>query len=244
MKLHVDRRAPAAAVKELRRGLDVLSHEVHGFDTGNSGCPEDSASFRGGEFEQRKPFKCELCQARFTYKHGLTRHMKRSHRNVNVPFECAECLMAFKKKSELQAHSTKSPFLNTFKFPLLFVSEYSFCLSWANAIASLTRLISNHKQTEHNHRDGEDTVHDDADATENSPTHVCLVCDQTFSRKQYLRAHLRTHFESQRIVECKLNHRKLVRPGPRCCCTDTAQSIFEHAVDSLRLTIRLRMVRS
>ncbi|POM78426.1 Hypothetical protein PHPALM_4043 [Phytophthora palmivora] len=56
--------------------------------------------------------------------------------------------------------------------------------------------LKNHRQTEHNHGDREDTVHDDADATEKTPTHVCLVCDQTFSRKQYLRAHLRTHFES------------------------------------------------
>ncbi|POM65943.1 LOW QUALITY PROTEIN: Hypothetical protein PHPALM_18273 [Phytophthora palmivora] len=76
----VDRRVPPSTLKELRRGLDALSHEVHdrmpsyapqgysyhsaygygayassshsvpsypSYDTCSSGCPEDSASFRG-----------------------------------------------------------------------------------------------------------------------------------------------------------------------------------------------------
>jgi hypothetical protein len=41
----------------------------------------------------------------------------------------------------LVSNSTKSPTLNTIKFPLPCLSEYSFCLSWADAIASRTRLI-------------------------------------------------------------------------------------------------------
>ncbi|TYZ62669.1 hypothetical protein PybrP1_002848 [[Pythium] brassicae (nom. inval.)] len=55
--------------------------------------------------EQEKPFRCELCQIGFAYSHGLARHMKRSHLNENKPYTCGQCLLAFKKKSELQAHS-------------------------------------------------------------------------------------------------------------------------------------------
>lgn len=54
---------------------------------------------------KEKPFQCELCQARFAYKHGLVRHTNRSHLNQDRPYQCAVCQLAFKKKSLLQAHS-------------------------------------------------------------------------------------------------------------------------------------------
>lgn len=57
-----------------------------------------------------------------------------------------------------------------------------------------------HKEAEHGSEKEPSAADSDAAATKQPSTpssaHVCLVCDQTFSRKQYLRAHLRTHFES------------------------------------------------
>lgn len=61
-----------------------------------------TAHARDGE---TKPFQCELCHVGFAYSHGLVRHMHRSHANANKPYTCEQCLLAFKKKSELQAHS-------------------------------------------------------------------------------------------------------------------------------------------
>lgn len=55
--------------------------------------------------KDEKPFTCDLCQARFAYKHGLVRHMNRSHLNSDKPYKCSVCQLAFKKKSLLQAHS-------------------------------------------------------------------------------------------------------------------------------------------
>ncbi|RLN74841.1 hypothetical protein BBJ28_00018492 [Nothophytophthora sp. Chile5] len=173
--------------------------------------------------EERKPFKCELCQARFTYKHGLTRHANRSHRNLNTPFECAACLLAFKKKSDLQAHS----YVHTGVLPF----ECEDC-----GVRFLKRfLLVRHQRTHAAHRasqtqvfvcetsadcgeiffsleereEHERTAHDKPDPTNDKdgdcavetkqatlPKLLCRVCDRTFQRKHYLRAHLRTHFES------------------------------------------------
>ncbi|EEY56656.1 uncharacterized protein PITG_10209 [Phytophthora infestans T30-4] len=164
--------------------------------------------------EERKPYKCELCQARFTYNHGLTRHMKRSHRNVNLPFECSECLKGFKKKSELQAHSyvhtgvlpfecedCGERFLKRFwltrhqrKHEANKDADTQVYVCDCGEICFDEEELKTHKQNEHGNEDGEDAV-DDAKAKE-TPAHLCLVCDQTFTRKQYLRVHLRTHFES------------------------------------------------
>ncbi|KAG7390245.1 hypothetical protein PHYPSEUDO_008383 [Phytophthora pseudosyringae] len=166
--------------------------------------------------EERKPFKCELCQARFTYNHGLTRHMKRSHRNVNLPFECSECLKGFKKKSELQAHSYVHTGLLPFecedcgeRFLKRFLLGRHRRTHEANRAADTQVYVcdcgeicfdeeelKSHKQTEHSGGRGEYAAEDGAEVKMETLAHVCLVCDQTFSRKQYLRAHLRTHFES------------------------------------------------
>ncbi|KUF80504.1 Transcription factor IIIA [Phytophthora nicotianae] len=163
--------------------------------------------------EERKPYKCELCQARFTYKHGLTRHIKRSHRNVNLPFECSECLKGFKKKSELQAHSyvhtgvlpfeceeCGDRFLKRFwltrhqrKHEANKDADTQVFVCDCGEICFDEEELNTHKQTEHGKEEAEDDVGAEAKET---PAHLCLVCDQTFSRKQYLRAHLRTHFES------------------------------------------------
>lgn len=62
-------------------------------------------SIHKSDEQHEKPFRCELCQIGFAYSHGLARHMNRSHLNENKPYTCAQCLLAFKKKSELQAHS-------------------------------------------------------------------------------------------------------------------------------------------
>ncbi|KAG3050956.1 hypothetical protein PI125_g26363 [Phytophthora idaei] len=47
-----------------------------------------------------------------------------------------------------------------------------------------------------------------------------------------------------RVVECKLNHGESLWSRARGCRTDTAQSVFEHPVDTLRPFIRLGMVSS
>ncbi|KAJ0392758.1 hypothetical protein P43SY_007283 [Pythium insidiosum] len=53
-----------------------------------------------------KPFGCALCGVRFVHKHALTRHHANCHSDtVNRPYVCSVCLLAFKKKTQLQAHS-------------------------------------------------------------------------------------------------------------------------------------------
>nr|CCA20095.1 conserved hypothetical protein [Albugo laibachii Nc14] len=48
---------------------------------------------------------CDLCQATFLYKHGLDRHLLRSHAvNALKSHQCGTCLLAFRKKHMLQAH--------------------------------------------------------------------------------------------------------------------------------------------
>ncbi|CAI5741021.1 unnamed protein product [Hyaloperonospora brassicae] len=164
--------------------------------------------------EVRKPFKCDLCQARFTYNHGLTRHVKRSHWNVNRPFECAECRKGFKKKSELQAHSyvhtgvlpfeckeCGERFMKRFqmtrhqrKHSVNKSADTEVYVCDCGELCFDEQELKDHRQAEHGQETGAE-AHGEAMEQE-ACRHVCLVCDQTFSRKQSLRAHLRTHFES------------------------------------------------
>ncbi|TDH70337.1 hypothetical protein CCR75_002900 [Bremia lactucae] len=173
----------------------------------------DAVHIRGvhQSLEERKPFNCELCKARFTYNHGLTRHLKRSHHNVNRPFECSACLKGFKKKSELQAHSyvhtgvlpfqcndCSERFLKKFwltrhqrKHQATQKADTQVYACACGEIYFEENELQSHKESEH---------HSDTAIESNEINafmqHSCLVCEQTFTRKQYLRAHLRTHFES------------------------------------------------
>lgn len=161
-----------------------------------------------------KSFRCELCQIDFAYKHGLVRHQHRAHANENKPYACTTCLVAFKKKSELQAHSyvhtgvlpfacddCSQRFLKRFQLTRharthsanrsaqtqVLVCEHADC----NEILFSTNELEAHVKTAH--------AGSQADVQEQSKGRavllVCKVCDRTFERNQNLRAHLRTHFE-------------------------------------------------
>eukprot|EP00644_Phytophthora_capsici_P013046 jgi/Phyca11/540795/estExt2_Genewise1Plus.C_PHYCAscaffold_50598 len=179
--------------------------------------------------QERKPFTCELCGARFAYSHGLMRHKKNSHQNPNLSFECTECLKGFKKKSELQAHS----YVHTGVLPFecedcgeRFLKKFWLTRHQrtheANKEADTQVYVcdcgeicfdkdelASHKKTEHS--SGNDTSEGGVNGNGvkvDTPTHVCLVCEQTFTRMQYLRAHLRTHFESlddRKQYTCPMN---------------------------------------
>ncbi|KAI9917477.1 hypothetical protein PsorP6_012530 [Peronosclerospora sorghi] len=166
--------------------------------------------------DERKPFQCELCDARFAYNHGLTRHTKRSHRNVNLPFECSKCLKGFKKRSDLQAHS----YVHTGVLPFQceecgdrFIKRFSLTRHQRKHDAhreAATQVyvcdcgeicfdeneLKRHQEAHQCARDGNNSTADREISKREGSTHVCLVCEQTFCRKQSLRAHLRTHFES------------------------------------------------
>lgn len=166
--------------------------------------------------EELKQFQCKLCHARFTYNHGLTRHMKRSHWNVNLPFECNKCLKRFRKKSELQGHS----YVHTGVLPFecrdcgeRFLKRFWLTRHQRKHVANKAadtqvyacdcgeiyfdiNELESHKETEHGRGEANDDVDNGDDVYKTTPVHLCLVCDQSFARKQYLRAHLRTHFES------------------------------------------------
>ncbi|DAZ94016.1 TPA: hypothetical protein N0F65_001627 [Lagenidium giganteum] len=179
--------------------------------------------------EHSKQFSCTLCHAAFTYKHALVRHMHRSHTNINKPYQCDVCLLAFKKKSELQAHS----YVHTGIYPFpcnecdeRFLKRYHLVRHQRrheSAKASQVQVrfcevdgceemfFSKTEEKQHMQEvhGGDDQTHGDG---KDAPQlhHVCKVCDRSFPRKQNLRAHLRTHFEP-------LDDRKLiVCPMPGC----------------------------
>lgn len=209
-----------------------------------------------------KSFRCEICDIGFAYSHGLVRHKNRSHVNQNKPYECAQCLLAFKKKSDLQAHSYVHTGVLPFtcnvcqarfakRFQLVrhershggtkkAQAQVIFCeedgcgemLFTAEDKAQHGRDV-HHKSTPTNKEESEkkpnkgkkrkraESIPSDAtvDADANRKTLlVCQVCEHTFQRKQYLRAHLRTHFEA--VDERKMH----VCPMDGCANTYTRKS--------------------
>lgn len=156
-----------------------------------------------------KSFRCELCQIDFAYKHGLVRHQHRAHANENKPYACSTCLVAFKKKSELQAHS----YVHTGVLPFAcedcdqrFLKRFQLTrharTHSANRSAQTQVLVCEHQDCNEIFFSTEElethvkTAHADQEQSKGRGVLlVCKVCDRTFERNQNLRAHLRTHFE-------------------------------------------------
>ncbi|XP_021959739.1 zinc finger protein 493 isoform X1 [Folsomia candida] len=63
---------------------------------------------RRHEFKVRaeRPFKCEICQARFLIKGDLTRHLKNHRPREDFTLTCPQCPMLFFKSSLLKTHLT------------------------------------------------------------------------------------------------------------------------------------------
>ena len=53
--------------------------------------------------ERKKPFKCEICNAEFTSKHGMKGHIATIHEGKKL-FKCDICNASFGKKGNLNKH--------------------------------------------------------------------------------------------------------------------------------------------
>ncbi|KAG6959637.1 hypothetical protein JG687_00008663 [Phytophthora cactorum] len=194
-------------------GEDLIKNENNQIEESNAHARNLKCAECGEQFQfatelsahsqrtRHRPFGCQDggCEKRYSKREHLTRHVETVHvrgstqsleerkpyKNVNLPFECSECLKGFKKKSELQAHSYRKHEANKEADTQVYVCD-------CGEICFDEDELNTHKQTEHGNEEGKDAV----DGAKETPAHMCLVCDQTFARKQYLRAHLRTHFES------------------------------------------------
>lgn len=194
---------------------------------------------------QDKPFQCELCQARFAYKHGLVRHANRSHLNSDKPYQCIVCQLAFKKKAQLQAHT----FVHTGVLPFecdvcsqrfqkrfqlvrhqrshindkpadtqVFFCDEPGCDTMLFSVEEKAAHAAEHKQNDSSCKLTSDSELKAAVEVATPPLLACKVCDRRFERQQYLRSHLRTHFEA-------VDERKLYScPVPGCDKTYTRQS--------------------
>ena len=55
---------------------------------------------------EEKPFKCAICEAKFTMKNSLTTHIATVHEEKK-PFKCHLCGADFAKKQNLNGHITR-----------------------------------------------------------------------------------------------------------------------------------------
>lgn len=169
---------------------------------------------------------CDLCQATFQYKHGLERHMRRSHFiNELKSHQCAICLLTFRKKHSLQAHM----FIHTGVIPFP-------CENCDQAYMKRYQLVKHHEakhagtslplemvgrargQTEDtsqsismatsesdsdsepgNGMDASSAICNGKRTESETPTQssiYCQLCCQAFRFKKNFRAHLQTHYIS------------------------------------------------
>ncbi|CAI5745384.1 unnamed protein product [Peronospora destructor] len=165
-----------------------------------STCKEDKSSSSNSRDLNtiQSSILCAECGEQFMFATKLVEHgglRKKSelqaHSYVHtgvLPFECEECGERFLKRFWLTRHQRKHD-ANKKADAQVYVCD-------CGKICFDEDKLESHKQIEHSSEDRKDIVDGGGSPKEELPTSVCLVCDQTFSRKQYLRAHLRTYFES------------------------------------------------
>lgn len=164
---------------------------------------------------QNKPYECAACLLAFKKKSDLQAHSY-VHTGV-LPFECDACQARFAKRFQLVRHERSHGGSKKSQAQVLFCEEDS-CGEMLFSTEEkaqhdrevhhkLTSAIKKDEKTKKKARGPAkgkkrrraESIPSDAsvDADANYKTLlVCQVCARTFQRKQYLRAHLRTHFEA------------------------------------------------
>jgi len=123
-----------------------------------------------------KPYRCEICQRKFTQLSHLQQHI-RTHTG-DKPYKCRHpgCNKAFSQLSNLQSHSrchqTDKPYKCNSCYKC-FVDE-----------AALLDHIPKHKESKH------------------LKTHICHYCGKSYTQETYLTKHMQKHTEK---AEKKLN---------------------------------------
>lgn len=161
---------------------------------------------------QNKPYECAQCLLAFKKKSDLQAHSY-VHTGV-LPFECDECQARFAKRFQLVRHERSHSGSKKPQAQVLFCEEDG-C---GEMLFSAEEKVQHDREVHHKpvakkesekkkpselakgkKRRRAESIPSDAsvDADANRKTLlVCQVCARTFQRKQYLRAHLRTHFEA------------------------------------------------
>ena len=58
---------------------------------------------RASVHEEKKPFKCDICDYRCSYKGSMNRHVSSVHEEKK-PFKCDICDYSFSQKSVMKSH--------------------------------------------------------------------------------------------------------------------------------------------
>ena len=72
--------------------------------------------------EERK-FECKVCQAKFTRRHGLQRHLDSAH--LSMIFSCKNCLTSYKRADALKKHMTQPCVPKVSNNPIISVQNIS-----------------------------------------------------------------------------------------------------------------------
>jgi len=116
-----------------------------------------------------KPYRCEICQRKFTQLSHLQQHI-RTHTG-DKPYKCRHpgCNKAFSQLSNLQSHSrchqTDKPY------------KCNSCYKCFQDEASLLDHIPKHKESKH------------------LKTHICQFCGKSYTQETYLTKHMQKHTE-------------------------------------------------
>ena len=160
---------------EVNEFSDANFVDVH--ETKNEMLPNSAESDIKSELEKNPlSVKCTLCDACFSVKTNLNKHIKYVHEKKK-PFECHICDANFASKQGMNTH-TKS----------VHEGEKPFKCDICDYISAKKSHVKTHTQSVH----------------EKKKPFKCSICDYSFAQKQQLKRHIQLVHEKKKLYKCNI----------------------------------------
>uniref|UniRef100_A0A1B0C948 C2H2-type domain-containing protein n=2 Tax=Lutzomyia longipalpis TaxID=7200 RepID=A0A1B0C948_LUTLO len=192
-------------------------------------------------------FKCPQCRKEFTEKKVLEKHMI-VHKPNRPRYSCEICGNMYLWKNDKENHKKQCAKMH--KLPTL---QCQYCQNKYHTDIALNGHMrfckKAHKKTQENQSP---SLHEDAYSNENLELLNCSICGKMFSKKDYLKIHIRTHTKPGSSFACDLcgnlyrnfqllkTHRKECQDAegvPKCVCLICGNRFHdEHSMEEHRKT--------
>ena len=178
----------------------------------NPNLPDMNENSIPADHEEKKLYKCSSCNAAFSRKCYLNRHVSGVHENKKT-YQCGICLVKFLEEHELKRHIFE---VHENKGEKLYRFTRSNARSLSNAALSQKIILDNHESGAHERPKNVKLTKSQSKSHEiiyaGEKKFACKFCEKRFTKLQLVKYHELIH-TGEKPYACKYCEKRFIQPN-------------------------------